>query len=395
LDSFKENTIKSNGDDGGSRTYLSTAREGKKIYCAQEDFVNLDSARRSKIEAKRSDRRSPAPSGQGEKEDRFGKAAGSPNSQNLTECGIASVISFCTNDIRFFSKCVEACASFSSQLIVPVCDHFYNGIPEHYALLETLYAQYPSVTFLEFAYDPEHLYGTYINLSRDHPHFIHHWHNSSRLIAYYFLKDDIDYVCFCDVDEIIESDRFIEWLNIFPYQEFTALRFSSFWYFREAGYRATTYPNATLMVRKNVLTPALFFNPDERMGMFHAIEGKKQLLVKGLDDRPMLHHYSWVRSKKELIHKVSSWGHHWERNWMELVNEEYSRDFNKKDFVRFYSYEEVEPFFDPLLEERPLSLNSTSLGEHLEKIKVFPHVRRVTAQDIFRKNLIRDFDLCI
>jgi len=58
------------------------------LYRAQEGFVNLDSARRSKIEAKRSDRRSPAPNGQGEKEDRFGKGAASPNSQNLTERGI-------------------------------------------------------------------------------------------------------------------------------------------------------------------------------------------------------------------------------------------------------------------------------------------------------------------
>jgi hypothetical protein len=54
---------------------------------AQEGLVNLDSARQSQIEAQRSERRSPAPSGQGEKEDRFGKVAASPNSSNVTEGG--------------------------------------------------------------------------------------------------------------------------------------------------------------------------------------------------------------------------------------------------------------------------------------------------------------------
>ncbi len=46
--------------------------------------MNFDSARQSKIEAKHSDRRSPAPIGQGEDEDRFDKVAASRNSQNLS-----------------------------------------------------------------------------------------------------------------------------------------------------------------------------------------------------------------------------------------------------------------------------------------------------------------------
>lgn len=47
--------------------------------------MNLDSARPSQIEASRSEREGPAPCAQGDEEDRFGKVAASPNSQNLTE----------------------------------------------------------------------------------------------------------------------------------------------------------------------------------------------------------------------------------------------------------------------------------------------------------------------
>ncbi len=59
----------------------------KKLYRAQEGFVNLDSARQSTIEAC-------SPNDEAivktmtEEEDRLGKAAASPNSQNLTERGI-------------------------------------------------------------------------------------------------------------------------------------------------------------------------------------------------------------------------------------------------------------------------------------------------------------------
>ena len=61
------------------------------IYRAPLGFVKLDSARQSKIDSVASDRRSPAPSGQGEEEDRFGEVAASPNSQNLMARGIGSL----------------------------------------------------------------------------------------------------------------------------------------------------------------------------------------------------------------------------------------------------------------------------------------------------------------
>ena len=62
------------------------------IYRARSGLVNLDSARHSSIEALRSDRRSPSLGGKGEDEDRLGKVAASPNSPNLIERGIDSIL---------------------------------------------------------------------------------------------------------------------------------------------------------------------------------------------------------------------------------------------------------------------------------------------------------------
>ena len=58
------------------------------LYRARSGLVNFDSAKQSQIEAKRSERRSPAPSGQGEKEDRFSKVAAGQNPPNLSGRGI-------------------------------------------------------------------------------------------------------------------------------------------------------------------------------------------------------------------------------------------------------------------------------------------------------------------
>src|SRR5690606_37890730 len=55
------------------------------LYRAQEGFVNLDSARQSKIDLNERDHCTPCKASE---EDRFCEAAASPNSQNLTERGI-------------------------------------------------------------------------------------------------------------------------------------------------------------------------------------------------------------------------------------------------------------------------------------------------------------------
>jgi len=53
----------------------------------------------------------------------------------------------------------------------------------------------------------------------------------------------------------------------------------------------------------------------------------------------MIHHYSWVRTKEEMLKKVSNWGHARDKgDWKELVEMEYSRPFNGQDFLHNYQY---------------------------------------------------------
>ena len=42
-----------------------------------------------------------------------------------------------------------------------------------------------------------------------------------------------------------------------------------------------------------------------------------------------------------MLQKVSSWGHHADKNWTELIEKEFEREFNGYDFVHGYRFESV------------------------------------------------------
>ncbi len=248
---------------------------------------------------------------------------------------LASVINFCTYDLRFLDRCIQGVAPFSSQILIPVCDHFFNGEEEDLPLLRRIYKKYPGIDFIEFAYSEDQVYGTPSKLVPYSPGWSQHWHNSARLIATYYLNPEIEKVVFLDVDEIFSSSP--------PQTDHSALRLATYWYFQKASQCATVYPDGPLIIDRDLLATELLLNQDERMGMFDLAEGKKEreFLV---EQKPIVHHYSWVRTREELEKKISAWGHHWERDWKELIKRE-------DDFVRGYSYREIEPFWDPLEEE--------------------------------------------
>jgi len=58
------------------------------------------------------------------------------------------------------------------------------------------------------------------------------------------------------------------------------------------------------------------------------------------------HHYSWARTKEQMLTKVKNWGHRKQRNWQELVENEFSHEFNGKDFIHGYNYSRVPNLFD-------------------------------------------------
>ena len=243
---------------------------------------------------------------------------------------LTTMINFCSNDARFISYVIESAAPFSDEVIVPVCDHFYDGEPENRVVLDEIYARHPNVRFVEFAYDTRYAFlGA------------RYWTNMARQVGIAALRDDCEWGVFLDSDEVVDTDTFSQWLDSGVRDRCVSMRPVNYWYFREDRYQATTFEASALVVRRDQITHQGIFSTGERHGLHEFAKGKKDEWALSADGRPMIHHYSWVRSQEEMLKKVRSWGHNLDKDWEALVRDEFSRPFDGKDFVHGYSYREV------------------------------------------------------
>jgi len=286
-----------------------------------------------------------------------------------------TVINFCSNDYPFLRHCIDAVKPVCEQIVIPVCDHFFDGKKEDRDVLERIYAENLDVEFVEFPFDKDKsFYGSHSSV---------HWHNLARMIGQFFLKKEIQYILFLDCDEIVESARFAEWQRTFPYWEYEALLLGCYWYFRESFLQAKTWEDTPLLVKREFIDGPLLMNPWERGGIYEHLQGSKQRKVLGLDAKPLFHHYSWVRTKEQMIRKVTAWSHHRERDWKAQVEEEFSHPFNGIDFVHGYEFIEVSPHVSIDLSKRPKGTDEYD----------FSRVRKLTHQQVMQIDICSHFQI--
>jgi len=248
---------------------------------------------------------------------------------------ITSILQYSTIDYRFLKANLEQLSKFSDEIIVPVCDHLFNGELENRDSLIASYellSNYEGVQIIEFQWVPGYT--------------IRYWHNVARTIGIKHTSETADWVLFIDTDEIVDSSAFNEWLNTQEHDLYDSIKLSNYWYFREPIYQSTIHEDSVVMVRKKYAQFDLMHPVAEREQCHEFLNVPKKREVKGVDGLPMVHHYSWVRSKEEMLRKVTSWGHSTDKNWVELVEEEFSRSFNGTDFVHGYEYNIVDNKFN-------------------------------------------------
>lgn len=284
---------------------------------------------------------------------------------------ITTVISFSTNELCFLPHCLKKAQKFSKQVIVVVSDHFFDGTSEDIELLNRIYSHYSDIEFVQFAWNPQGHFGQKES---------HVWHNLARLLGYYFSKSESDYLLFLDVDEIPEGERLQNWLRCFPIQEYSAMRLACYWYFRESHFQATQWEDTPLLVSRKQLHYDLMMHAEERAGIYWEISGKKERYVME-NKLPFIHHYSWVRSKEEMLRKVRTWGHRHAKNWEELVEKEFAGPFLGKDFVNGYTFKTVEPFVD-LKEKKYAAQSGQNRNVHI-----------LSSEDVAKIDLKIKFDL--
>ncbi len=250
---------------------------------------------------------------------------------------VATLLHYCSNDYRFLNRSVQELRRFSSQIIIPYADRFFNGEEEDKVLIDRSLRENLGCTFVEFAYHVKQLYSPFIHSFPGDDDWINCWHSTSRYVGRFFVRPEIEWVLFLDADEILEGDRFAEWLEQELDPKVSGYWFSAYTYGLRAQDRKEELQQCALLIRKDALTPHQILNPNERYGMYQALEGKKRMQVVGLNGKPMMHHYSWVRSEEERAKKAATWGKRDQRDWLQWLDE-----------LNAAPFEPVEAYFDPL-----------------------------------------------
>lgn len=244
---------------------------------------------------------------------------------------ISTVISYCSLDARFLEKCIQQAGAFSKEVVVVSADHRFNGSPEDTSALSEIRGRYPLVRFIELKWS-------------DHSNS-RYWHNAMRWAGKEAASTP--WVMFLDADEIPEGERMRAFLEKQTMVQ-DAYVFSCYWYFRDATLQAKKTEFCGLLIRKDLLTESMVFSEHERW------ECKQHPQLKIADmvtdqGKSLIHHYSWVRTKAEMLQKVASWGHRHDRDWVADIEKEFSGPFTGRDFVHRYKYRTVINRFDIVL----------------------------------------------
>ena len=146
---------------------------------------------------------------------------------------ISTVLLYSTMDYRWLDLCLQNVTKVSNEVIISMCDHYWNGDPEDQELLKKsieVIEKYPSVKFGTFEWSPG--YNTF------------YWEGITRILSTLEVSNENDWILYLDTDEIIDPIKFQEWIDSKQYEHYDSIKLSNYWYFRETCYRAKTYEDS-------------------------------------------------------------------------------------------------------------------------------------------------------
>jgi len=256
---------------------------------------------------------------------------------------IGTVINYCEHDHKFLKPCIDNVRKFSKNIVITFCEKLFNGNLQDLTKIQQFQLQNPDITFISFPFEEN-----FKHAPRD-------GHNKCRILGYDHLVGKVDNILFLDVDEIVDGNLFKEWLETSAdIKNYDHMNFACYWYYREPYWRATVNEFCGSFHNMQAINTHSLETGAERWFWFDTEQyPTSKKYTTGINDSIMFHHYSWVRTKEEMIKKVTSWGHKDDRNWVQDIEmcfavgfngEPRSQFNNKTETVHDYRYTKVEPF---------------------------------------------------
>jgi tetratricopeptide (TPR) repeat protein len=283
---------------------------------------------------------------------------------------ISVVINYCSMEREFLNICIKECLKFSDEIVVSYGSHFYDGTIEDHEHFMQESLNHKNVRFAKYEVDiTVDLYRQRGVKARPHAY----WHNLARWNGLKEIKNN-KWILFLDVDEIPDGERLNEWRKEVQLDIDINYSLLGYWYFKSPNYQATEWEETAKIIYSNNITEDSIFGDSERKHLQNTAGKGAEHFVLGLDQLPLIHHYSWVRKKEVLLRKIKSWGH--KDQIADPINyvESIFKNKNINDSVHNYKYKYVHNQFGVKINtvdiSYPLSTREYEVNRINRKIEV-------------------------
>lgn len=274
-------------------------------------------------------------------------------SRGNNDDGPVVVVSCSSLERPFLRHVIDECLRFSSLVVAVRGTRLFDGTTEDEAWFRTFERHYSRgehatrVKFVQYDVDPEIAPVTLHNLAR--------WHGYCAFLDASREREGGSWVMFLDGDEIPEGDVFRRWWQEQERTNDVGYKFANHWYFLLPTLRADAMEDSVLMVHSTCLNEDLLRNGErERDSLLSLTRRVERRVVSsapaGGGGGVMFHHFSWVRSRADLLRKVRSWGHRDDRPWETLLESSWDmmdrlHELPKREFVHGYALRAVPDAF--------------------------------------------------
>jgi hypothetical protein len=245
-----------------------------------------------------------------------------------------------SDDLHFLRAGLVQIAPIFKDIVISIGTKLWNGEPDDDKAIDAFIKEttdlYTNVRFVRY-----NVPGDAMKIFSGQVSPEMYWEGHARWVAYESMATNIRYVMFLDSDEIVDGAAFQSWLDTGVYKTYSAMKLRNYWYWRSPTLRAVDYyEDSVVFIKNHFFNPMYLFSNLGRHAIFENCTGVTARDVPGNDNTPMVHHYSWVRTKDQMMRKVNAWGHRSDRqDWPRLVEEEFSRPFNGTDFLKKLKYD--------------------------------------------------------